>query len=332
MDKKAEDVKFSIIMPVYNCENFIEECINSIITQKYTNWELLIVDDGSSDNSLYLCKNFAEQSDKIRVFHKENGGVSSARNYALNKISGDYLLFVDSDDMLTSDCLNNLYSTIINLRPDVCFHKYGIIRGSNIEYPINNAFTEPVDTVIENIYDTFIDNWVQFSATWSKCYKTSIIKKFNIRFAESINLYEDFLFLSCFLSHSTLIYMTTNIGYLYRVVKNSLSRKANLNICKCIKYVLNDLENHYSNNFVIDSYKLLINRMLVIGYCELDKDTRYKIIDICKHYNLYDFRNKVLWLYNVLVQKRVGNFLIDICTYPLIYLKIRLPKIITYGK
>ena len=327
MDKKAKDVKFSIIIPVYNCENFIEKCINSIISQKYTNWELIVVDDGSSDNSLCLCKNIAEQSDKIRVFHKENGGVSSARNYALNKISGDYLLFVDSDDMLTSDCLNNLYSTIINIRPDVCFHKYGIIRGSNIEYPINDATTVSVETAIENIYDTFIDNWILFSATWSKCYKISTIKKFNIRFAESINLYEDFLFLTYFLSHSKLVYITTNIGYLYRVVKNSLSRKANQDICKCIKFVLNEIDKSSSNSFVVDSYKLLINQILIIRYCELDKGTRYKIIDICKHYNLCNFRNKVLQLFNVLVKKRVGNFLIDVCTYPLIYLKHRLPKL-----
>lgn len=104
-----EEIKFSIIIPVYNCETFIEDCIKSILKQEYNNFEIIVVDDGSTDKSLIICQKIATNDNRIHIYHKSNGGVSSARNKGLEHISGDYVLFVDADDMLNSNCLQNYY-------------------------------------------------------------------------------------------------------------------------------------------------------------------------------------------------------------------------------
>lgn len=100
----------SIIVPVYNAELYLPRCIESIEQQTITDWELLLVDDGSSDNSGRICDKYAENDDRIKVFHKENGGAAAARHYGIKKATGDYLVFVDADDSIPADSLNLLYS------------------------------------------------------------------------------------------------------------------------------------------------------------------------------------------------------------------------------
>lgn len=102
----------SIIVPVYNVENYIKECINSIINQSYKNIEIILVDDGSTDNSGSLCEEFSLIDSRIVTFHKENGGLSDARNYGIRHSNGEYIMFVDSDDIIDKDIVNVLYTLI----------------------------------------------------------------------------------------------------------------------------------------------------------------------------------------------------------------------------
>ena len=95
-----EKVEFSIIVPVYNIENYITECIESIITQTYQNFELILVDDESTDKSGEICDMYAKMYSKIKVIHKKNGGLSSARNSGIDNSNGEYLMFIDGDDKL----------------------------------------------------------------------------------------------------------------------------------------------------------------------------------------------------------------------------------------
>ena len=88
----------SIIVPVYNTEKYLDQCIQSVLAQTYTNWELLLIDDGSTDSSGAICDKYAAEDNRIRVFHKENGGVSSARNLGLDNAQGEWISFVDADD------------------------------------------------------------------------------------------------------------------------------------------------------------------------------------------------------------------------------------------
>ena len=102
----------SIIIPVYNSEKFLHKCVNSVLHQTFQNWELILVDDGSSDSSGRICDIFAQDNPKVRTIHKENGGVSSARNAGLDVAIGEYIMFVDSDDWLEPELCQELVDGI----------------------------------------------------------------------------------------------------------------------------------------------------------------------------------------------------------------------------
>ena len=102
---KIEQPIISVIVPIYNVEQYLPKCIDSIMSQSFTNIEILLVDDGSPDNCGRICDDYALRDSRVRVFHKTNGGVSSARNYGIEKAMGKYLTFIDSDDWIESDML-----------------------------------------------------------------------------------------------------------------------------------------------------------------------------------------------------------------------------------
>lgn len=111
--------KISIIVPVYNVEKYLEKCVNSILNQTFTDFELILVDDGSPDNSGAMCDQFAEKDERIKVIHKENGGLSDARNAGIEVAEGEYLGFVDSDDYIAEDMYDLLYANIVNEDADL---------------------------------------------------------------------------------------------------------------------------------------------------------------------------------------------------------------------
>ena len=109
----------SIIAPVYQSERYLEILINSIINQTYLDWELLLIDDGSTDGSAEICDTYAQKDNRIRVVHKANGGVASARNKAMEMAGGEYLAFADSDDWVEPDWLERLYTTAREQEADI---------------------------------------------------------------------------------------------------------------------------------------------------------------------------------------------------------------------
>ena len=112
--------KFSVIVPVYNVENYLEECVESILKQSYQDFELILVNDGSTDKSGLLCDKLAASDNKIIVIHKKNGGLSDARNVGISKAKGDYIIFVDSDDFIELDSLEKFNSEILKAnKPDI---------------------------------------------------------------------------------------------------------------------------------------------------------------------------------------------------------------------
>lgn len=116
-----EEIQISFILPVYNVEDYVAECINSIISQKDFRYEIILIDDGSTDNSGCICDEFADKYENIKSFHKNNGGLSDARNYGIHKAKGKYILFVDSDDYIDSKFLATLNAYLKDIREDVVF-------------------------------------------------------------------------------------------------------------------------------------------------------------------------------------------------------------------
>jgi len=111
--------QISIVVPVYNVEQYLEKCVNSIINQTYKNLEIILIDDGATDSSGKLCDELAKIDNRIKVYHKENGGLSDARNYGVERATGDYIGFVDSDDCIDSEMYEKLYEAIRKENVDV---------------------------------------------------------------------------------------------------------------------------------------------------------------------------------------------------------------------
>ncbi len=119
MENNRQNLLVSVIVPVYNTEKYLEKCVNSILSQTYTNLEVILVDDGSKDASGSICDAFAEKDGRVKVIHKENGGQSSARNMALDVFAGDYVAFIDSDDYVKSDMIEQMMSYMLENDADL---------------------------------------------------------------------------------------------------------------------------------------------------------------------------------------------------------------------
>ena len=125
---------FSVIVPVYNSELYINECIKSIIDSNYQNWELLLIDDGSTDKSGTICDQWSQRDSRIKVFHKVNGGVSSARNLGIEKAKGYWLTFVDSDDFISPDFMSRIQEKASCENADLVFNDFNIIYSNKENY------------------------------------------------------------------------------------------------------------------------------------------------------------------------------------------------------
>ena len=195
------DILFSVIIPVYNREHIIQSAIKSVIEQDYTNWELILVDDGSTDNTGAVCKEFSENDDRIHYFKRENSGVSSARNFGLKHATGIYIVFLDSDDSLMNNCLKTLNEYILNTNVDLDFVCYGSESSSTkIWKPVEsiscvvsrNEIREKYLPTHINIYPQ--DKHFLLNYVWNKCYRYNFIVQNNILFDESRKLWEDGIF------------------------------------------------------------------------------------------------------------------------------------------
>ena len=172
----------SIIVPVYNAEKYISRCIDSILSQPFHDWELLLIDDGSNDNSLTICKNYAKTDNRIKVFMKENGGVSSARNCGLDNATGFWITFVDADDWLEPNTINKeIFDEQYDIIRIPCsFSTSGIVYDQNIHIVGHNKATKFLRSNYCN-------------ACWGRIYKKEVIGE--SRFNKQIRMGEDILFL-----------------------------------------------------------------------------------------------------------------------------------------
>lgn len=204
--------KISIITPVYNTERHLCKTIDSIITQEYKNWELILVDDGSTDASGRICDEYAAKDDRIRVYHQKNSGVSIARNLGLDMTTGDYVTFIDSDDWIETKYLSNF----------VKFPYYNnqiVYQGYYMDY-VGKVAKESTMEIPEK------GRILHLGAILGKAFSTSIIRDNAIRFDERLNLHEDHVFYYECLKHAQKFEFSTYVGYHYmHYGEQSLSRR-----------------------------------------------------------------------------------------------------------
>ena len=174
---------FSIIVPVYKVEDYIYECLDSILAQRFNDFELILVDDGSPDRCPQICDEYAERDKRVRVIHKKNGGLSSARNAALDVARGDYIVFVDSDDVITHDTLQNMRTALHQL-PDVLISEYYSSPGCSLGNMPESLFIIPKSTrksdVISFVFYKKENTW----ASVQYIVKRNLIEERHLRFEE----------------------------------------------------------------------------------------------------------------------------------------------------
>lgn len=166
MDKRP---LVSVIVPVYKVEKYIETCLNSLINQTYSNWEAILVDDGSPDRSGEICDEYARHDSRFKVIHKENGGLSSARNSGTPKASGDYIFYLDSDDFLHAETLKRLTDLAIQYNADIV--QCGFVRGNETEFPANL----PAESISVYNNKTIFTDFAAKIITCGKMYRRSVI-------------------------------------------------------------------------------------------------------------------------------------------------------------
>ena len=211
----------SIIVPIYNGEKYLKRCINSIINQTYSNLEIILINDGSKDNSKKICEELAEKDNRIIVINKDNEGVANARNDGLNRATGKYIAFVDSDDYIEKNMIEILYNTLIEKNVDCVKGNYDIIINNKIipnnEPKIDKFYNK--DNINEFIYKLASEKVKSF--LWLLLIKKECI---NDNFNEKLFLYEDVNFYISLLGNISSIYVFSKIIYHYVINENSLSR------------------------------------------------------------------------------------------------------------
>lgn len=186
----------SIIIPVYNTQDYIERCIQSILCQSFTDFEIVAIDDGSTDASWEVLTRLAASDNRLQIYHKENGGVSAARNLAIEYAHGKWYMFVDSDDELLPNALNLMWSTVTSTSCDMVVGNYRRIKetGEIIHSDKYKSAKEwSIDQIIEAFFHFEPDRFQGY--IWNRLFRAEIIKKYNIQFNEDILYKEDGLFL-----------------------------------------------------------------------------------------------------------------------------------------
>lgn len=290
----------SIIIPVYNAEAYIAECMECVQNQSYSNIEILFVDDGSNDKSAELCKAYEKEDSRISFFHKVNGGPASARNIGIKESHGKYLYFMDVDDVLDKNAIELLCGAYCSESVDFVIGNAKRITMYGYEY----AEWKPVDQIFKNreavkklvcAFANDIKSYKMFWSAWGKLYRADIIKKNHLFYNENLYLYEDSLFVFEYLACCNSVYYMGKCLYTYRRYgqSNIASGKGYLGpldfryTVKAVKKILNEdkykkvIKNCYSEYAIFSMFNnvRLINlssshdlRRLYINLYKLVKD------------------------------------------------------------
>ncbi len=242
----------SIIVPVYNVEKYIRRCLDSIVAQTFTDWECILIDDGTPDNSGKICDEYAARDSRFVVIHKANGGVSSARNAGLDVANGEWITFVDSDDWIEKET----YQTVLKVAENNCADlvQFGIL-------------IEKDEKIIrqKNYKEGFVENLSDFfePSTWHKLFLRKIICANNIRFPLGITLSEDRYFSFMCYFNASRIYNLSECFYHYRCYSESSTHKMSEENIQDELNAITMMENAiYHSNKKSNFEKVLINQKI----------------------------------------------------------------------
>lgn len=204
MDGEVNIIKISIIVPVYNVEKYVADCLESLLRQDFPDYEVILVDDGSTDASGDICDEFAKKNDRVHTFHQKNCGVSAARNIGLQMAKGDYIVFVDPDDWVNPDYLSSMAAYMQPGGMAAC----SVVREKCTTHPSrNNSLCHDKEMILrmnKERAELSVLNWNELSGGCvAKMFDNSVISKNKIQFLKGAKYYEDYLFVMQYLSCTT---------------------------------------------------------------------------------------------------------------------------------
>lgn len=284
-----DENKVAVIIPVYNVEKYLKQCLNSVIKQTYQNLEIVIIDDGSTDSSRIICEQYKQNDGRINVFHIDNQGLSHARNLGLEKSSAEYIMFVDSDDYIEIDCVEYLMSLIKYYNTDVAccdafndFEKKSIPWHQNEDSSMCLGSTQAVEKMFysENFEDT----------VWGKIYKRTLFE--GIRFPEDRKQAEETSTTYRLLLASEKVAIGNRCKYHYVMHQDGLSRLAYrpqqmlMQVAgkECLEYIKNHyptLEKSATRRYVYDCFWVL--RRIIFAEGSYEQDIAFLINEIKKY-------------------------------------------------
>ena len=252
--------KISIIVPVYNGEKYIETFIKCIEHQKYKEFEIIFVDDGSIDNTFNICNEYAKKDNRIHVYHKKNGGPSSARNLGIDRSTGDYVVFFDIDDEFSDDILSDNVQLATDSNADVVMWNFKMIcmnNGSEIIRKVGNSVNVSKEEFFSDVLFKVLDNEM-FNPPWNKLIKRSVLLENNVRFDERFSIYEDILFSYQLIQKADRISVNDNVYYDY-VIKEEGSLLTKFH-SECFKVIMEILSSALKYADLFDDNKAQSDR------------------------------------------------------------------------
>lgn len=257
----------SVIVPVYKVEKYINKCVESILNQTYKDYELILVDDGSPDNCGQICDSWAKKDNRIKVIHKENGGLSDARNVAVEIAKGDYITFIDSDDFIECDYLRILYNLIMETNAEIAsccpnvFWEGETVARSGEE--VHNSVLEPEEAFSNMLYEDKLTN-----SAWGKIYSRQLFT--NVRYPKG-KLYEDMYVTYKLIMKSNRIVCTNLKLYNYLIRKNSIIGTIDidhqLDMLEGAREMYSYIEKNIPNILDAAIYKIFVSSMEIYAKC-----------------------------------------------------------------
>lgn len=305
----------SVIIPIYNSDKYLSECFESIINQTYTNYEIILVNDGSTDKSKYICEDFCKKYKKFKLYNNENHGVSYSRNFGIEKANGEYICFVDSDDILDFNYFEKLKKNMSESNADLSICGIKGFKDKIIKDNHNNDTINYFDT---NLADLLFGKYGGYLA--NKMYKRELIMKKKLILNENICICEDLIFNLEYLRHCKLVVANNDSLYYYRVHSTSSF------------YNYNNI-NWFS---IIDAYNLIIqfnpnNPIVFYNYYMILLEAKYRQKKYFpKHFNLKDrIQNEIYKMSKNLKKMNIKQYVkIKIFYYfPNIVMKIKERKV-----
>lgn len=263
-------MSISVIVPIYNVENYLKECLESLVNQNFNNYEVILVNDGSTDNSKIIAEEYAENYNHVKLINTSNNGLSAARNVGINNSTGKYLVFVDSDDYVDNMYLNDLYEDITKNNNDISICSYEQV------YDDANRNTIEVMKIKEDVQYSnievlkiILEGEIQCYA-WNKIYKSELFKKNNIEYPLG-KLFEDIFTLILLITKSNNISFINKPLYKYRIRNGSITNKKSEQAVMDINYAIDQVNKLIcESNLIYDVSDELVNFNMMYTLSGLD--------------------------------------------------------------